>query len=121
MSRNSNGQTAAIPAAAAVLLVGSPSPALSRKQSVLEGSGFDITVAENICYAEVFAEAQYFDAAVYDESLPSHEQVSLARVMRVRWPWMRLIACDPAPADELFDAIQPSESQLPETIRGILT
>jgi hypothetical protein len=93
---------------------------LSKKRALLTDSGFDVTLAENICYAEVFAEAQRFDAAVYDDSLPAHEQVSLARVMRVRWPWMRLIACGPAPDEGLFDANQSSHADLAETLREVL-
>ncbi len=104
-----------------VLLVGVLSPALERKQSLLQNHGFDITFAENVCYAEIFAEARHFDAAVYDVSLPIEEQASLARVMRVRWPWMRLISCGTDPGDgRLFDANESSESQLPETLRQVL-
>ncbi len=110
----------AVASATSVLLVGPPSPSLLRKKSLLQQHGFDITLAENICYAEVFAEAQHFDAAVYDDSLPVHEQLSLARVMRIRWPWMRLIACGPAPGNELFDANESSEAELPETLREVL-
>jgi DNA-binding response OmpR family regulator len=108
-------------APASILIVGSPSPALHRKQSLLQNSGFDTTIAESICHAEVFAESQYFDAAIYDDSLPEHEQISLAHVMRIRWPWIRLISCGASPGDGLFDANQASESQLPETLKEILT
>jgi hypothetical protein len=120
MSRKAIPEQTSASVATAVLLIGHPSPALKRKQSVLVRSGFAITLAENICYAEVFAEAQYFDAAVYDESLPIHEKLSLARIMRIRWPWIRLIACAQNVDGELFDAIQSSESHLPETIRQSL-
>lgn len=120
MARKRIGGNPLLASATSVLLVGPPSPSLSRKQALLQNSGFDITLAENICNAEVFAETQYFDAAVYDDSLPVHEQLSLARVMRIRWPWMRLIACGPAPSDGLFDANESSEAGLPETLREIL-
>jgi DNA-binding NtrC family response regulator len=106
--------------ATSILLVGPSSPSLLRKKTVLQRHGFDITLAENICYAEVFAETQHFDAAVYDDALPAHEQLSLARVMRIRWPWMRLISCGPAPSDGLFDANEFSEAALPETLREVL-
>jgi hypothetical protein len=106
--------------AASVLLVGPPSPSLQRKQALLQNSGFEITFAENICYAELFAEIQYFDAAIYDESLPPHEQLSLARVMRVRWPWMRLVACGRPPEKAIFDAHESSEANLPHTLRKLL-
>lgn len=136
MARKRTTPIQAVASSTTVLLVGSPSPALDRKHRLLETSGFDITRAENICYAEVFAETHYFDAAICDESLPAPEQQSLARVMRVRWPWMRLISCgvhsaaDKTAADEiaadetedrLFDARETSESALPETLRGILS
>lgn len=103
-----------------ILLVGPPSPLLLRRKTTLERHGFDITLAENICYAEVFAETQHFAAAVYDDALPAHEQLSLASVMRVRWPRMRLISCGHAPAEGIFDANESSEAELPEAIRAIL-
>ncbi len=90
----------------------------------LHGHGYAITHAESICHAEMFSEAQYFDAAVYDETLTEVEQVSLARIMRVRWPWMRLIRCGSFPikitSDPLFDAMEASEASLPETIERCL-
>jgi CheY-like chemotaxis protein len=107
-------------AAAAVLLVGAHAPSLERKQSLLESSGFAVTLAENICYAELFAQERHFDAAVCDESLPPHERISLARVLRIRWPWMRLVACGDASENDLFDAAEPSEADLPEILRAVL-
>ena len=103
-----------------VIVVGVPSPTLDRRIRRLQSSGFSVTHAESICHAEMYSEAQYFDAAVYDDSLSEVEQVSLARIMRVRWPWMRLVRCDSAPIrltrDVLFDASSASEANLPETL-----
>lgn len=103
---------------ASVLLVGALSPSVSRKLQRLHDAGFQVTHAESICHAELFSEAQYFDAAVYDELLSAVEQVSLARIMRLRWPWMRLIRCDHAavPEQGLFDATTASEASLLQTI-----
>ena len=82
-------------------------------------------MAETICHAEVFSESQYFDAAIYDESLTEVEQVSLARIMRVRWPWMRLIRCGYTPLtitdDVVFDATARSEGELAEVVANCLT
>ena len=105
---------------ASVLFVGPPSVALDRRLSLLQSCGFAVTHAESICHAEMYSEAQYFDAAVYDETLTEVEQVSLARVMRVCWPWMRLIRRGSEPiritGDSLFDAMDASEAALPETV-----
>ena len=110
--------------AASILVVGAPSASLERKMRTLHGHGYAITHAESICHAEMFSEAQYFDAAVYDETLTEVEQVSLARIMRVRWPWMRLIRCGSSPiqitSDPLFDAMEASEASLPETVERCL-
>lgn len=108
-----------------VLLVGSPSAALERRMQVLQTAGFSVTHAESVCHAEMYSEAQYFDAAIYDPSLSEVEQVSLARIMRVRWPWMRLVRCSHAPIhitrDALFDASEASESHLAESLRAMLS
>ncbi len=107
-----------------LLVVGSPSTALDRKISLLHSAGFTVTHAESICHAELDSEAQYFDAAVYDETLSEVEQVALARIMRVRWPWMRLVRCGSSPiritSDPLFDAMEASEANLPETVLSCL-
>ncbi len=107
---------------ASVLMVGASSPAMERKMHRLHAEGFVVTQAETICHAELFSEAQYFDAAVYDESLAEVEQLSLARIMRMRWPWMRLIRCGNSAlaASALFDASSASEANLPATIQGCL-
>jgi hypothetical protein len=106
--------------AKSVLLVGPQSASVDRRKALLEASGFEVTLAENICHAEVFSETQHFDAAVYDESLASHEQVSLAGVMRIRWPWMRLVASGPTSLAELFDGSESLEAELPRALGRIL-
>jgi DNA-binding NtrC family response regulator len=77
--------------AIAVLFVSLPSAQADQTEAALESLGLSVTRADNICYAEMYAEAQHFEAAVYDQSLTQEEQVSLARVMRIRWPWIRII------------------------------
>ncbi len=119
MRATSNAKGLAARSISSILLVGPPSPALRRKQTLLQGSGFEITLAENICYAELFAQTQHFDAAVYDDSIPPHEQLSLARLMRIRWPWMRLVSCGPD-NEGLFDAHGSSEARLAEVLRELL-
>jgi hypothetical protein len=108
-----------------LLLVGAQTPTLERKRQLLGDAGFAVTLADNICEAEVYSEAQYFDGAVYDESLSETEQVSLARVMRVRWPWMRLVRCGHLPLsiteDAVFDATSASEARLSEVVRDCLS
>jgi hypothetical protein len=106
-----------------LLLVGSNSAEMDRKAALLHAHGYVVTRAENICYAEMFAAEQYFEAAVYDVSLDAQEQISLARIMRVRWPWMRLVRCGPMPvhADpDLFDAWSMSEDRLPQDVESAL-
>uniref|UniRef100_A0A7V5CSK9 Response regulatory domain-containing protein n=1 Tax=Acidobacterium capsulatum TaxID=33075 RepID=A0A7V5CSK9_9BACT len=106
-----------------LLLVGSDSAELDRKTALLSSHGYVVTRAENICYAEMFAAEQYFEAAVYDSSLDTQEQISLARIMRVRWPWMRLVRCGPMPAHadpDLFDAWSLSEERLPQDVESTL-
>jgi hypothetical protein len=106
------------------MLVGAPSGEIDRKYALLRTSGFDVTCADTICHAEVFAESQYFEAAVYDESLSPQEQVALARVMHVRWPWMHLIRCGHTPLeiaeDSLFHCTAASESQIPMCLEHLL-
>ena len=76
--------------ALSTLFVCLPSPQADQTEAALRAR-LDVTRADNVCFAEMFAEAQPFEAAVYDESLSPEEQSSLARVMRIRWPWMRII------------------------------
>jgi hypothetical protein len=120
MSRKGVGRTRSVISRPSVLLIGPSSDSLARKQALLELSGFEIARAENICYAEVFADSRRFDAAVYDDSIPAHEQVALANVMRIRWPWMRLISCGADSAPNLFDALECAESELPIVLRRML-
>lgn len=106
-----------------LLLVAAPSPEADRKASHLEANGFLVTRADNICYAELFAAEQYFDCAVYDNSITPQEQVSLARIMRIRWPWMRLISMGHLPANfdpDLFDTWSASEETLPTALHQVL-
>jgi hypothetical protein len=85
-------------------------------ESALREKGLSVTRADNVCVAEMYAEGQRFEAAIYDQSLSQEEQVSLARVMRIRWPWMRIIRFvspgAPLLDDSLFDCSAHSESQL---------
>jgi hypothetical protein len=106
-----------------LLLVAAPGPEADRKASLLEANGFLVTRADNICYAELFAAEQYFDAAVYDSSITPQEQVSLARIMRIRWPWMRLVSMGYLPANfdpDLFDTWSASEETLPTALNQVL-
>jgi hypothetical protein len=106
-----------------LLLVGADSAEVDRKAALLHAHGYAVTRAESICHAEVFAAEQYFEAAVYDGSLDLQEQISLARIMRVRWPWMRLVRCGPMPAHAdpgLFDAWSLSEERLPQDVESTL-
>ena len=99
-----------------VLLVGAASATADRIAASIAASGFSVTPCENVCYAEILAEQQYFEAAVYDPSLVPAERISLARTMRVRWPWMKLVCLGGelgAPVEPgLFDASVASESEL---------
>lgn len=102
-----------------LLLVGAHTPEVDRRAALLAQRGYAVTRAENICFAEMFAAEQYFDAAVYDASISQDEQTSLARIMRVRWPWMKLVRCGQMPrfADpDLYDAWSLSEETLPDDI-----
>ena len=111
-------------AAANVLLVGAPSAVLERRAHLLRTSGFNVTLAENVCYAELFSEQQYFDAAVYDDSLVMEEQLSLAGVMRIRWPWMKLIQIQKQGLTgnqaNTFDATVATESELVASVQSRL-
>jgi DNA-binding NtrC family response regulator len=93
-------------------------------EAALRATGLNVTRADNICFAEMFAEAQRFEAAVCDHSLSQEEQVSLARVMRIRWPWMRIIrwvsSGDPLQDDALFDCSVFSRSQLASCVEHAL-
>ncbi len=101
---------------ASTLFVTIPSAQADRTEALLQSMGLSVTRADNICFAEMYAEAQHFEAAVYDQSLTREEQVSLAQVMRIRWPWMRIIrwgsSGDPVLDNALFDCSALSESQL---------
>ena len=98
------------------LFVTIPSAQADRTETVLRSLGLNVTRADNICEAEIYSEGQHFEAAVYDESLSPVEQVSLAQIMRIRWPWMRILRLAVAPAPPvdhgLFDCTALSESQL---------
>ena len=125
MARSSNSSSKPHKKATAnVLLVGAPSAVLERRAHLLRTSGFTVTQAENVCYAEMFSEQQYFDAAVYDDSLVMEEQLSLAGVMRIRWPWMKLIQMHKqgragSPANT-FDATVAAESELATSVQSRL-
>ncbi len=99
-----------------LLYVCVPSPQADATTAVLQAKGMAVTRAENVCYAEIYADEQHFRAAVYDISLSQEEQVSLARVMRIRWPWMRILRLvpenEPLLADDLFDWTVHSEPEL---------
>jgi hypothetical protein len=106
------------------LFVTTPSAKADRTEAMLGSLGLNVTRADNICVAEIYSETQHFEAAVYDQSLTSEEQISLARIMRIRWPWMRILRVAPASAppveDGLFDCTALSESQLPACIERSL-
>jgi hypothetical protein len=108
-----------------ILFVATPSAQADRIEAALQSMGLSVTRADNICFAEVYAEAQHFAGAVYDQSLSEVEQVSLARVMRIRWPWIRIIRWV-APGNSLsdntlFDCSALSESQLADCVERSLT
>jgi hypothetical protein len=107
------------------LLVTIPSAQADRTETLLRSFGLSVTRADNVCLAEMCAEGQHFEAAVYDQSLSQQEQVSLAQVMRIRWPWIRIIrlvsSSDLSLVDDaLFDCIAHSESQLTSCIERAL-
>jgi hypothetical protein len=98
------------------LFVSIPSAQADRTEAGLRERGLLVTRADNVCVAELFAEAERFEVAIYDRSLSQEEQISFARVMRIRWPWMRIIrfssSIAPLTEDALFDCSALSESQL---------
>jgi len=104
------------PVAVPTIFVTIPSVQADQTEAALQARGLSITRADNICVAEMYAEAHHFEAAIYDQSLSQEEQVSLARVMRIRWPWMRILRLVPSGAplvdDALFDLSALSASQL---------
>ena len=112
MKQTKRSRSAALP----TLFVCIPSAQADKTEAALRSKGLRVTRADNVCFAEMFAEAQRFEAAVYDQSLSQEEQVSLARVMRIRWPWMHIIrwvaAGNPLQDDALFDCSVFSASQL---------
>src|SRR3984957_5414709 len=58
------------------LLVTIPSAQAERTEALLRSFGLSVTRADNVCFAEMYAEGQHFEAAVYDQSLSQQEQVS---------------------------------------------
>jgi hypothetical protein len=112
MKQTKSSRFASLP----TLFVCIPSAQADRTEAALRAKGLTVIRADNICFAEMFAEAQRFEAAVYDQSLSQEEQISLARVTRIRWPWMRIIrwvsSGDPLQDDALFDCSVLSASQL---------
>ena len=107
------------------LFVTVPSPESDQIALTLQAKGLLITRADNICFAEMYAEAQRFEAAIYDRSLSQEEQVSLARVMRIRWPWMKLLRWvapgAPLLEDDLFDWSVHTEPELAACVERRLT
>jgi hypothetical protein len=99
-----------------LLFVCAPSGEADETAAMLEARGMLITRADNVCYAEMYADTQHFKAAVYDQSLSQEEQASLARVMRIRWPWMRILrwvaGSDPFFEDELYDWSVRTQAEL---------
>jgi hypothetical protein len=112
MKQTKRSRSLALP----TLFVCIPSAQADQTESTLRAKGLSVTRADNVCFAEMFAAAQRFEAAIFDQSLSQEEQVSLARVMRIRWPWMRIIrwvsSADPLEDDALFDCSAVSASQL---------
>src|ERR1700722_962124 len=108
-----------------VLFICAPSTQADRTAATLRSHGLNVTRADNICVAEMYAEAEPFEAAIYYQSLSQEDQASLARVMRIRWPWIKIIRWvppgAPPPLDEaLFDCTVLSESELTSCIEGRL-
>jgi hypothetical protein len=103
-----------------ILFVSLPSAQADRTEAALRSMGLSITRADNVCIAEMFAEAQHFEATIYDHSLSQQEQVSLARVMRIRWPWIRIIrrvsSAVSFPDDAVFDCSAFSDTQLADCV-----
>ncbi len=107
------------------LFVTAPSPQADETEKALQAQGLSITRADNICFAEIYADASRFAAAIYDQSLPQHEQISLAQVMRIRWPWMRILRWvspgAPLENDDLFDWSVRNRRELTECVQQRLT
>jgi hypothetical protein len=108
-----------------ILFVSIPSAQADKTEAMLQSLGLTVTRADNICVAEIYSEANRFEGAIYDQSLTPEEQISLARVMRVRWPWMRILRLASTSAPPLdqdpFDCSALSESQLAACIERSLT
>jgi hypothetical protein len=106
------------------LFVSIPSAQADETQAALQAQGLIVTRADNICVAEMLAEAQRFEVAVYDRSLAQEEQASLAQVMRIRWPWILLTQLvskgDALPNDGLFDCSAVSVADLAAWVEGSL-
>jgi hypothetical protein len=102
------------------LFVAAPSAQADRTEAVLRANGLTVTRADNVCFAEIYAEAHRFAAAIYDQSLSQEEQASLARVMRFRWPWMRILhwvsSGDPVEDEDLFDWSFRTETELADCV-----
>ena len=108
-----------------LLFVCAPSEQADETSALLQSKGMLVTRADNVCYAEMYADTQMFAAAVYDQSLSQEEQASLARVMRIRWPWMRILrwGADGKPffEDELFDWSVRTQPELASCVELRLT
>jgi hypothetical protein len=121
MKHKKSSRTQAVPA----LFVCTPSARADQTAATLQAKGLSITRADNVCFAEIYADAQRFEAAIYDQSLSQEEQASLARVMRIRWPWMRIMRwVSPGAAlldDDLFDWSVRSEPELAACVELRLT
>jgi hypothetical protein len=106
--------------AVTALFVAALSAQADRTEAVLRANGLTVTRAENVCFAEIYAEAQRFAAAIYDRSLSQEEQASLARVMRIRWPWMRILRWVPSGDElhneDLFDWSVRNERELADCV-----
>ena len=121
MRKKKTSPRLAVPA----LFVTLPSEQAEQTEAALQAKGLLVTRADNICYAEMYAEAQRFETAVYDRSLSQQEQAALARVMRIRWPWMRILRfVSPGEAlldDALFDCSAASAAELAACVERLLT
>lgn len=58
---------------------------------MLEGRGYQVTVADTITTIRNKAELQGFDSVVCDDSVSPLEQGALAQVVRLRYPWMQIL------------------------------
>jgi len=102
------------------LFVAALSAQADRTEALLVANGLKVIRADNVCIAEIYAEAQRFAAAIYDQSLSQEEQASLARVMRIRWPWMRILRWVPSgdelQNEDLFDWSVRNERELADCV-----